>query len=255
MIILFLIILILPFIQAQVNPSITSNPVYEQGKETTIPLPCTSNGNYCSANATCRTTIINPENTVLVNNYLMTKNDAVFEVNLSANQTEVNGEYQFNVVCADNGRSVSRFLKFYITPNGELPDTAKGIIYIGLLAVLFILFIIMIISGVNNEFVPIKTFMFLFAYIIFIGITFIAWNLSLDYLTSSPFLVSIFKWAFYVSLFALVPTILLSFIYMFYMIYQIKAIQNMLERGVPNDEAYEREVKGGLKGIFKGGRR
>ena len=227
-IMILLLLTIIPFVIGQVNPIIVSNPVYEQGKPTTIPLPCTTNGNYCSANATCRTTIINPENTVIINNYLMTRNNAVFEVNLSGNQTEVLGEYQFNVVCSDNGRSVSRFLKFTITPNGELPDMAKGFIYIGLLVILFVLFIIMIIAGVNNDYVPIKAFMFLFAYVLFVGICFIAWNLSLDYLTSAPFLITMFKWTFYVTLVAFFPTLLLSIIYMFYMMTQIKAIQNML---------------------------
>lgn len=248
-ILVIILLIILPIINAQISPIITSEPYFKQNTDTSIPLPCTIKGDYCSTNATCKTTIINPNNEILFNNYLMTRNGAVFEVNLSANQTETNGEYQFNVVCSDNGQSISRFLKFYITPNGEPPTTAKSFIYIGLLLLLFVLFILMIMGIFQVEYLPIKTAFFLFGYIILLGISFIAWNLSLDYLTSSPFTISIFRITFYVLLIALFPTILLSTIYTLYMMLKIDAIQKMLERGIPEDEAYERQVKGGLRGI------
>jgi len=249
---MLIIFLVLPMVLSQLNvPVIISNPYYKQSKPATVPLPCTINGNYCSENATCKTTIINPYGVILVNNQYMTHNGAVFEINLTSNQTDINGEYQFNVVCSDNGNSMSRNLKFNVNPSGEAPDTGKGIIYIGLIVLLFILFIVLIIGGIQSEYIPIKAGLFLFAYLVFLGICFIAWNLSLDYLTSSPFLISIFKIIFYFLMYALFPILLFTIIYTLYMMFKIKAIQKMIDRGVPEDEAYEREVKGGLKNLFR----
>lgn len=112
-----LLLLILPIINAQT--SFLSEPYLKQNADTTLPLPCTIEGNYCSASAVCKTTIINPNNAVLYNNYTMSRNGAVFEINLTASDTSTLGKYQFNVVCADGANSASRFLNFNVTATGD----------------------------------------------------------------------------------------------------------------------------------------
>ena len=234
--------MIIPLIYAQ-TPVITSNPVFKVNEAITIPLPCTINGNYCSVNATCKTTIIDPENNVLVNNQAMVHDDAVFTINLTANQTSIMGEYQFNVVCSDNGNSVSRFLKFYITPNGELPNIAKGITYIGLILLLFVFFAMSIYGGFRMDTIHFKMAFYLLAYLIFIGIVFISWNTALDYLTSTPFLISFFEILFYVSLYGF-PFVLLFLVVMIIITtVQTKEIKRLIDKGLSNEEAYSRAKK------------
>jgi len=236
-------------ISAQVypNPAIISEPVFTQNENATVRLPCTANGTYCSANATCRTTIINPEGNTVVNNQIMFKNNAVFEVNVTAQQHSLNGEYQFNVVCSDAGTSVSRFLKYHVTPNGERATTSKGIMYISILAILVIFLVGLIIIAFRFEHIALKSGSLLSAYLMLIAISFISWNLALDYLTSSPFMISFFRIIFLFLLYAFFPIILISTFYTMWMMLKIKEIQRMLDDGMPYDEAYERTVKRGLK--------
>lgn len=241
-------LLLMPMVAGAITkPAIISEPVFKQSEDITVKLPCTINGSYCSGSAVCRTTILNPEGTILINNQAMTKNNAVFEINLTSNQTGINGEYEFNVVCADGGSSASRFLKFHITPNGEKPTSAKGILYISLLIIFVVLMILGITFGYRADHIALKVGLYLGAYLLFVGITFIAWNISADYLTSSPFLTSFFRTTWIVSMYALFPLILVLTIYTFWMLKKIDVIENMLERGMPIDEAYERQVRGGMR--------
>lgn len=229
-----------------VTPLIVAQPVFKQNENTTLSIPCTIANNYCSASAVCLATIINPDGEVLINNETMIINEAVAEINLTANQTEVNGEYEFTLVCTDAGETNDKTLTFWITPNGEMPSTAKGIIYIGLFSIFVLFLILSIIWAGKVEHIAMKWALYLLAYLLFIGITFIAWNLSIDYLTSSLFMISFFRILWYFSVVALFPLLLISFIYMLWMIRKIDAIENMLERGMPIDEAYERQVKSGF---------
>lgn len=229
-----------------VTPLIVAQPVFKQNEATTLSIPCTIDDNYCSANAICLATIINPNGDVLINNNTMIINEAVAEINLTANQTEVNGEYEFTLVCTDAGETNDKTLTFWITPNGEIPSTAKGIIYIGLFFIFVLFLILSIVWGGKVEHIAMKWGLYLLAYLLFIGITFIAWNLSIDYLTSTPFIISFFRILWLVSMIAFFPLIIISFIYMLWMIRKIDVIENMLEKGMPIDEAYERQVKSGL---------
>jgi len=230
---------------------VTAQPVFKTETDITLSVPCTTQGNYCSAGANCYSTILDPDGEVIVNNYNMTRNNAVFEVNLTANQTNKNGEYEFNVVCSDAGRSATKFLTFWITPNGELPTTSKGIIYIGLLIALIIFCILSILGGIKAEHIALKSFLFLFAYLFFIGITFISWNLSADYLTSSPFLISFFRIIWWFLIIALFPILFILTFYTLWMMRKIDVIQKMIDSGIPEDEAYGRTVKGGFRGSNK----
>lgn len=243
LIFLVLSIQCIQFIQAQTNPIITRQPVYKQNEATTISFPCTADGNYCSINATCRTTIIDPDGEVLINNYNMSRNNAVFEINLTSNQTSTLGEYEFNVVCSDNGNSVSRFLNFNITPNGEMPTTASGILYIGLLVLLLVIFGFLIYGFLSSKTVLVKFFLFHLGYLTLLSIFFIAWNMSANYFMSVTFITAFFRITWFVSMIAYFPLILMSFIYVGYLMVQIKEINNMIERGVPEDEALARKMK------------
>jgi len=227
--------------------SLTSaQPVFKQSQATEINVPCTINGAICSPSAQCQLSIIYPNGTVMVNKQNMTYNSGVFTYPLTSNQTSALGEYEMPVTCCDGGDCGVRHLTYTVTPNGEIASTGKGILYIGILTILFIFFILCIYSGMQVEHIALKSFLWLFGYILFIGVTFIAWNLAIDYLTSSPFLIVVFKWVFYFFLVAFFPTLLFAVIYTLYMMTQIDAIKNMIDRGMPQDEAYERVVRSGF---------
>ena len=226
---------------------VSAQPVYEEATNITLSVPCTTRGEYCSGNATCSCSILDPDGEIVVNNQTMVRNEALFEVDLIENQTEKLGEYEFNVVCSDDGRSATKFLTFWITPNGELATTSKGIIYIGLLIALIIFGILAVIGGAKAEHIALKTFLMLSAYLFLLGIVFIGWNLSADFLTSAPFITAFFRIVWWFLLVALFPIILCLTIYTFWMIRKIDVIQKMIDKGIPEDEAYGRTVKGGFR--------
>ena len=243
----FICLLIITLMVVIVTPTIVAQPVFAKDTNVTLSVPCTIDGSVCSGSATCVTSIINPLGDVLYNNQSMTHNGGVFEVNLPSSDTSTTGEYQFIVACVQGGKSSSKQLIFFVTPNGEIPTTAKGILYGTLLLIFVLFFIIALYKGFESESIVQKSAFILTAYLILIGITFICMNLSADYLTSAPFLHSFFRIFWLFLMYALLPLILILTFYTLWMMKQIDAIQNMIENGMPIDEAYERSVKGGGK--------
>lgn len=146
---MLLLLVIIPIVNAQiVVPTVSSEPYLKQNTPATLPLPCTIGGSYCSNTATCNTTILNPNSDILYNSFPMTQNGVTFEINLTASDTSVLGEYQFNVVCCDLGSCASRNLRFHVTPTGDSRgNTVILLLLIGSFLLLLFAFYI------HNEFV------------------------------------------------------------------------------------------------------
>ena len=239
LLIMAIVILVMPMVVAQ--------PVFEKDTDVVLSVPCTISGAVCGGTATCVGTVLDPEQNTLYNEEAMTQNGAVFELNLTTSDTALNGEYQLSVSCTQGGRSSSKNLIFFVTPNGELATTSKGILYVGLFAIFMIFFGLTLYGGKEAESIVGKSAFFLTSYLILIGICFIAWNLSLDYLTSAPFIASFFRILWLFLMYALFPVILILTFYTMWMMKKIDVIENMIDKGMPIDEAYERTVKSGFK--------
>jgi len=123
-----LIILALPMINA-------AQPVYEQNVINQINVPCTNNGTYCSATATCNATILNPSGDVIINNQAMTKNNSLFNYSLTADQSSEVGQYELNIACVDGGLTNSKTLNFFISTTGEKVELPNIIVVIVFLCV------------------------------------------------------------------------------------------------------------------------
>lgn len=227
---------------------VVAQPIYKQNENVELNIPCTINGAICSNSAYCQFSIINPLGVTLINGENMTQNVSIFTYPLNSNQTTEIGQYEFPVTCCDAGACGTRHLTFLITPTGETPTTAKGLMLVGLLGGLFILFIAGVVGGSRAKHIALKCGLFLGAYLCLIGVIFISWNLSLSYLTTTPFLISFLRIVFYILLFGFFPSMLLLTIYTLYMMFKIKEIEDMVDRGIPLDEAYERQVRSGVRG-------
>lgn len=232
-------------------PTIVAQPVFKQNTNVTLSVPCTINGVVCSGGATCDGTVLNPDGDILYNDVVMTQNGAVFDLNLTDVDTSTNGEYQLSVSCTQGGKSSSKVLIFFVTPNGEIPTTAKGILYGALLFIFVLLFIIALYKGMEADSIVLKSALLLTAYLMLMGVTFMGWNLSADYLTSAPFLTSFFRVLWLILMYGLFPIIIILTFYTLWMLRQMDIIQNMIDKGMPVDEAYERTVKSGLGGSRK----
>lgn len=238
---IFLLILAMFFVM----PMIVAQPVFKQNEANVLKIPCTIDGVYCSGSATCSATILDPVGNDLYNNEALLQNSVVFELNLTTSDNSLNGEYQLTVSCTDGNVSNSKTLVYFVTPNGKLPTTAKGILYGVLLIIFVVFFVITLYKGLEEDGIVMKSVFLFISYLMLMGITFIGWNLSADYLTSAPFLTAFFRilWLFF--MYALFPIILVLTFYTMWMMKEIKEIKGLMDRGIPMDEAVGR--KGGKK--------
>ena len=123
---------------------------------------------------------------------------------------------------------------------GEEASVGSGVFYIGLLAVLLFSVGLSIYSFTTTNNLLTKVGMFGLSYLLFIAITFIAWNMANDFLTSSPFLVSMFRILFYVLIIGAFPLLIGGFAYYFIMVFKIKEIQRLMDKGFSLDDAQRR---------------
>lgn len=214
----------------------------EQSTSLDIREPCYKNGTYCSGSAVCNISVWKQDGiTPIIVNVVMTNQGAYHNYTLNTTQTAVLGEYEVGVVCSD--ASVSNYETFYfeITPNGERPSTAKGMLYLGLFVVL-VLFLgasiygIIVVENMYGRFALAWV-----SWIFLIAVSFVAWNLSADFLTSAPFIVSMFKIVFYFVFVASFPLMLGSIAWVVYIHTVTEEMKAMMERGMSPEEAWARK--------------
>jgi len=240
-ILFFNIFLVSPISAILTKSSIISEPYFEQGTDITIRVPCTYNGTTCPNTTSCYCNILDPNQNILLNNYAMVRNGSYFEANLTASQTEINGEYELNVYCSDgSGNPISRFLYFFVTPSGVPQTTGRSIFYIGLFLLLIIFFILTIVGIIKTNSLLPRFSLFLASYLLMVAITFVAWNMSVSFLENAPFLIAFFRILFFVFLIGMIPIVFGSVIWVGYMALTIKEMKNLMERGIPEDESWAR---------------
>jgi hypothetical protein len=197
----------------------------------------------CDAGTFCNLTAFYPNSSLLVDNQRMTRTEMYYNFTLDNSQTFVTGEYSAVVSCNGTTNDYTSFT-YLISPNGLDPDKTNSGFYIGLMAVLIIIegFLIWGVFKVKNEIA--KWFLINFGYAFLVAITYVGWSMATDFLTSAPFISSMLKIIFYILMILLFPLILCSIIWLIYRTIMIKEIKQMMESGVPEDEAFERMRKG-----------
>ena len=132
------IIFVAPMVVAQ--QPVPTTPTFEQSTDITLSVPCTLDGDVCAVSTACVATIINPLQTVLLNEEPMALTNAVVEVNLTSNQTDVLGQYEFSISCCDGPFCFAKALPFLITPSGAPPvSPGQGVVLITVFIILILL--------------------------------------------------------------------------------------------------------------------
>lgn len=203
---------------------------YRTGQSIDLKVSC----NTIDCGVTQYITITAPDSTTLVNNQPMTHYNSF--MNYSFNLTTQAGQYNYFL----NNYSNS----FLVTPNGEEATSGKAIFYIGLLFVLIVFLVLIAFSFVKFDNLLNRVGMLGLGYLVLIAITFIAWNMSRDFLTSSPFTISMFWILFLVLMVGAFPLLIGGFAWYIIMLFQIKEIQHMMDKGMDGEEA-QRRVRGG----------
>jgi len=226
LIILTFLLLILPIVSATVLGS------FKNGECVTLIQTC---GNCSYANIS---TIIYPNSSIAFSNVEMTKDGTYY--NYSFCDTSSNGVYIVAGFGDPDATVETWTYDFQITPNGQVASVGSAILYIGLLAVLLFFLGLSIYSFVTFENLLNRVGMFGLSYLLLIAITFIGWNMASDFLISSPFLIEMMRILFFVLIIGVFPLFIGAFAWYVIMLFKIKEIERMINKGIPYDEAEKR---------------
>jgi hypothetical protein len=157
------------------------------------------------------------------------------------------GVHAFFIWCNSSNFGGEASGVFQVTPNGEEATTGKAVFYIGLLFVLLFFLAISIYFFSDSENLLVRVGSIGFAYLLLISITFIAWNMAKDFLTSSPFLIQMMYIVFFVLMVGVIPLIIGMFAYYLIMITKIGEIQRLMDKGMSYGDA-DRRIGGKKNG-------
>lgn len=197
-------------------------------------------GGYPSSDIDCNITLLDPDEIVLFSFAPMINNDTTQKHEYTAIGINKTGEYCYDITCTGGGLNKTSSYCDEVTPNGLVPSTASGIFYIGIFAVLILFLVLSIWATTEFDNIIARFSLFQFIYLLVIAITFISYMMASDFITSAPFIISMFKILFWVVTIAFFPYVLVMMIWLGYSMITIKEINEMMERGIPMDEAYAR---------------
>jgi hypothetical protein len=168
-----------------------------------------------------------------------------FNVTFNNTQSIKNGEHSGISYCCDGTNCGFATFSFNITPNGEEPTEGKAIFYIGAL-ILLVIFLVLSVYGFTKFETPTMKLLFGYCiYLVMVGISYISWVMSTNFLTATQFIGRFFWIIFLFLMIMFFPMMIVSVIWYVWLLVSIKQIKDMIERGVPEDEAYARSVRRG----------
>lgn len=150
------------------------------------------------------------------------------------------GDTCVGVVCYDGSNYEDGSVCREVTPNGEEVDGSKTTFNIVLLVILTVFFILALIGLFTINDYRGKFALYWVCHVLLIGISFVAWRYGQDFLFSDGGASGIFKVIFWVSTTAVLPMLLLSIAWIVYIHTVTDEINDLMERGLTPEEAFER---------------
>lgn len=206
---------------------------FPANQNATISVPVfDENNNPADATINCNITIRSPNNTIIINNGLMTSsnNDYIFVV--PGSNLSQNGEYTSSISCSDGTTSGFSTFTFEVNPTGISSTDAKTTAQSRGIIALFAIALLLFFGFLYANSMPVKTTLLLFC-IIFIVAGFNIVFITMKNEAVTPELVNLFDklsaFSFYFYWFA-GGLILLLWIYTFFNTYVYKKNEKMLER-------------------------
>jgi hypothetical protein len=230
--ILILIFLLQPTLSESTN--IINGGTYEKGTDIEILQLCSYGGNICDA---CNISSIKyPNSSTIVSNVEMTKRESDFNYTLHSNYTNILGTYSVNGICEYNGDVDIFRYEFEVTPNGEPLSISKTIFYISLFFILIFLLILSIFGIGRFEGYAYNMGCAALSYLLFLVTTFVAWQLSENFLTSIPFISTILLLLLMVLLVCTLPALIIVILYLLNKASEDKDIKNLKVMGYSDRE-------------------
>jgi hypothetical protein len=224
-----MLVVFVPSASAEVN----SIGTIKQSECIQIPQVCAS----CSY---VNVSVQYPNKSIAISNQAMTPNGAGLWIYNFCNTSQL-GRYDVSgmgdINGVDTGFSV---LWFEVTPNGESITTGKALFYIGLISILIIFLVLSMTSFVRFENLLNRVSMIGLSYLLLIAITFVGWNMAKDFVTSSPFIIEMLWIIFLVLMIGAFPLLIGAFAWYVMMLFKIKEIQDLMNKGFSFDDAETR---------------
>lgn len=239
LLILILGIFLLSLVSAEIDLTNGGTSAYKKGKCIELQQTC-SNCTYVNV-----TTITYPNSTLIFINDVMTKTGTKY--NYSFCSTSPLGRYRYSVLGDKNGISSTEEGFFEITPNGDVLNTQKSILYIALSGILLFFFILIIyfagklpdseIRNDDEELIGINNLKYIGSILIFvnwmilISIFYITSNLAYAYLGEVLFADILFM-LFKVCLSLTLPIVIIWFCWIIYNIFKDKKLKRLISKGI-----------------------
>lgn len=202
-----------------------------------------NNCTYCNL-----TSIKYPNATSIINDVLnMTKDGTYYHYTLPGGNTSVIGVYKYCYDCGNTIEKSTGCIDFSITGTGYPMDSPKATLYIGLLALLVLLFIVDVLVIPNlpskdnydeegvlisiNQMKYVRPILWVVAYLLLMALMFIGGNVALAYMGETLIGKVLFAIA-RIMLALMLPFLVIWFIYIFYNIFQDNEMKKYIERGV-----------------------
>lgn len=187
------------------------------------------------------TSIMSPNSTTLLGLTSMVKNGVEFTYSFC--DTNISGTYIVNGVGDLDGITTVWVYDFFITDSGTTANTQTAVVYIGLLFILLVFLILSIYSFVKFDNLLNRVGMIGLSYLILIAITFVGWNTASEFLRNSPFIVEMLRILFIILMVGAFPLLLGAFAWYFIMLFKIKEIERLMDKGFSFEEAHKRGGK------------
>jgi len=154
------------------------------------------------------------------------------------------GEYGWVIHC--NNSDQGGYIKgsFELTTSGNEEATIPVVLsFLGVILIIMLFLCLSIYGIVVSESALGKYISVVLTYFFFVVFTYISWIMADRFIVISSFAVWFLKFLFMFSLWSFLPFFFLSLTFLLYQMYKIKEIKGLIERGIPEDEAYKRVKK------------
>jgi len=208
--------------------SVAAQDYYPQGSGVDLRISCDlvncSDGNV-------NITVLNPNNTLLVDNQTTTKYNEYILYNLNLVTA---GSYS-SFLASDNDYATYDFV---VTESGVEITEASSKLTIGLLAILVLLLFASLFVMFKVENYIVKFTFYWLSHILLILVTFTGWQVGVEGLLIGTAITGIFRILFWILVVAVIPMVLLSMTWIFYIHLYNENIEKLMEKGEDPETAF-----------------
>jgi hypothetical protein len=190
-----------------------------------------------NSSITCNFILANISGEIILNQEVNYFSDSHWGIDILGGNFSYSGGYPYGVSCQDSyGGALSGF--FQVTESGVELTEGRSLLVIGLLTLLVFLLFISLYSLFNMENYIGKFALYWVSHILMILISFVAWQIAVDGLLGGVALIGIFRIMFWIFTISVLPMIILSGAWIFYIHAFNEHFEKLIDKGVNTEEAF-----------------